>query len=109
MKRKDEGKAGNMKCSVRNEAIKKNDKKVEFIVSAPEANEVYLVGEFNRWDVRSMPMKRGKDGNWKVQTSLAPGRYEYKFVVDDRWVEDSPAAEFAVNSFGTQNLVLRVG
>ncbi|HVP77819.1 MAG TPA: isoamylase early set domain-containing protein [Thermodesulfobacteriota bacterium] len=109
MKRKDEGKARNMNNSVRNETVKKSDKKVEFILSAPEANEVYLAGEFNRWDVRSMPMKRGKDGNWKVQTSLPPGRYEYKFVADNYWVEDSPGGEFVANPFGSQNLVLRVG
>jgi 1,4-alpha-glucan branching enzyme len=81
---------------------------MEFSLSAPVAKEVFLTGEFNHWDIRSMPMKRGKDGNWKVQTSLAPGRYEYKFVADNHWVEDFPGAELASNSFGTQNLVLRV-
>jgi len=109
MKSKDDGKARRMENSVPKETIKRNEKKVEFSLSAPEAKEVYLTGEFNHWDIRSMPMKRGKDGNWKVQTSLAPGRYEYKFVADNHWVEDSPAAELANNSFGTQNLVLRVG
>ena len=109
MKRKDERKAKNMENSVRKETIKKNERNVEFSLFAPEAKEVFLTGEFNHWDIRSMPMKRGKDGNWKVQTSLLPGRYEYKFVVDKHWVEDSPAAELATNSFGTQNLVLRVG
>jgi hypothetical protein len=53
-------------------------------------------------------MKRGKNGNWKAETSLPPGRYEYKFIADDHWVEDSTAAELAANVFGTQNLVLRV-
>ena len=109
MKKKDEGKAGKIENSARKEMIKKNGKNVEFSLSAPEANEVYLAGEFNRWDVRSMPMKRGKDGNWKVQTSLPPGRYEYKFVADNYWVEDSPGGEFVANPFGSQNLVLRVG
>ena len=55
-----------------------------------------------------MPMKRGKDGNWRSHASLAPGRYEYKFVADNHWVEGLSAAELAANSFGTQNLVLRV-
>jgi len=109
MKRKDEGKARNMKNSVREEDVKKSDKKVEFILAAPEAKEVFLSGEFNDWNIRSIPMKRNKNGNWKVQTSLPPGRYEYKFVADNRWVEDSPGGEFAANSFGTKNLVLTVG
>jgi len=55
-----------------------------------------------------MPMKRGKDGNWRVNASLIPGRYEYKFLADNHWIEDLPGVELAANSFGTQNLVLRV-
>ncbi|MBS3918614.1 MAG: isoamylase early set domain-containing protein [Deltaproteobacteria bacterium] len=108
MKRKDEGKIKNMEKSVRKETIKKNEKKVEFSLSAPEAKEVFLAGEFNHWDVRSIPMKRRKDGNWKVNASLPPGRYEYKFSVDNHWLEDFPSMELAPNSFGTQNLVLWV-
>ena len=77
-------------------------------LSAPGAKEVFLTGEFNFWDIRSIPMKRGKDGNWKVQTSLAPGLYEYKFIVDKHWVEDFPGVELSPNAFGTQNLILRV-
>lgn len=108
MKRNDEGKTRNIGNSVRKETIKKNEKKVEFSLSAPEAKEVFLTGEFNHWDIRSMPMRRGKDGNWKVQASLPPGRYEYKFIADNHWVEDLPGAELATNAFGTQNLILRV-
>jgi 1,4-alpha-glucan branching enzyme len=108
MKRKDEGKTKSMGNSFRNETIKKNKTKVEFSLSAPEAREVFLTGEFNHWDIGLMPMKRGKDGNWKVQTSLPPGRYEYKFVADNHWVEDLPGVELAANVFGTQNLILRV-
>jgi 1,4-alpha-glucan branching enzyme len=108
MERMDEGKMKNMKKSVGRETIKETQKKVEFSLSAPEAKEVFLTGEFNHWDIRSMPMRRGKDGNWKVQTSLPPGRYEYKFVADNHWVEDLRSAELAVNAFGTRNLVLRV-
>ena len=108
MKRKDEGIERNMKNSVQKETIKKNGKKVEFRLSAPAAKGVFLAGEFNLWDIRSMPMKRGRDGNWSIHASLPSGRYEYKFFADDRWIEDFSAVELAANSFGTQNLVLRV-
>jgi 1,4-alpha-glucan branching enzyme len=108
MKRKEEGKTRNMENSVRKQTMKENEKKVEFSLSAPGAKEVFLTGEFNHWDIRSIPMKRGKDGSWKVQASLPPGRYEYKFIVDNQWVEDLPGVELAANPFGTQNLILRV-
>ncbi len=108
MKGEDKGRIKNVRKSGGRETIKKNEREVEFSLFAPEAHEVYLTGEFNHWDFRSMPMKRGKDGNWKVETSLPPGRYEYKFFADNQWVEDSTAPELAANAFGTQNLILRV-
>jgi 1,4-alpha-glucan branching enzyme len=108
MKRKEEGKTRNSGNSARKETTKKNEKRVEFGLFAPEAKEVFLTGEFNQWDIRSVPMKRGKDGNWKVRTSLPPGRYEYKFVADNHWVEDFAGEELAANTFGTQNLIVRV-
>jgi 1,4-alpha-glucan branching enzyme len=108
MKKNDEGKTKTMENSVRKETVKKDGKKVEFSFHAPWAKEVFLAGEFNYWDIRSMPLKRGKAGNWKAQTSLPPGRYEYKFIVDNHWVEDLPDMELAANSFGTKNIVLWV-
>jgi len=108
MKCKDKGRIKSVKRSGGKGTIKRNEREVEFSFFAPEAHEVYLAGDFNHWDFESMPMRRSKDGNWSVQTILPPGRYEYKFLVDNRWIEDSSAAELAANSFGTQNLVLRV-
>jgi 1,4-alpha-glucan branching enzyme len=31
-------------------------------------------------------MKRTAEGMWRVTLELAPGIYEYKFLVDDEWV-----------------------
>jgi 1,4-alpha-glucan branching enzyme len=93
--------------SVQQKTIK-SEKKVEFSLQAPEAKEVFLAGEFNQWDAQSLPMKRGRDGNWKIRTSLLPGRYEYKIVVDNQWLEAFPGAELVPNHFGTQNCVLWV-
>ena len=93
--------------SVQQETIR-NGKKVEFSLQALQEKEVFLAGEFNQWDAQTMPMKRGRDGNWKIRTSLLPGRYEYKFVVDNQWLEAFPGAELVPNHFGTQNCVLWV-
>jgi len=87
------------------EAPKKNDKHVKFTLHAPEAKEVYLAGEFNDWNNQSLPMKKDKDGVWKTEIKLPPGRYEYKFFADLAWVEDIPGRELIPNPFGTQNLV----
>ncbi len=55
----------------------KGEQKVEFSFYAPEGKEVFLAGEFNHWDTRLLPMKMGKDGIWRTDIKLPPGRYEY--------------------------------
>ena len=40
---------------------------VRFVVWAPRAREVYLIGDFNNWNDTSLPMKRiGKSGLWNI-------------------------------------------
>lgn len=90
------------------EVSRKMDRKVKFTYQAPEAKEVYLTGEFIQWNPRSLPMKKDKDGVWKTEIKLPPGRYEYKYFADDVWIEDNPGAELISNPFGTQNFVISV-
>jgi len=54
------------------------------------ARRVNLVGDFNNWSVRSDPMiDKNGDGQWTLLYTLAPGLYEYKFVIDDKkWIAD---------------------
>lgn len=82
--------------------IKRN---VEFCFYAPGAVEVSIAGEFNNWNLQTLPMKKHKDGIWKKTTKLLPGRYEYKMLVDRSWIEDLPGEEKVPNPFGTQNFV----
>jgi 1,4-alpha-glucan branching enzyme len=85
---------------------KKNPiKKVQFEFLAPEANEVYLAGDFNNWNTGTHPMKKDRDGVWKTSLSLKPGRYEYRFFVDGNWENDPSCCDCVLNEFGTQNCV----
>jgi hypothetical protein len=53
----------------------------------PAAKRVTVAGSFNGWDSRHLIC--GKDGGgWVCRFDLAPGRYTYKFVVDDDWILD---------------------
>ena len=83
-------------------------RQIEFTFRAPEAKKVYIAGTFNDWNAKSMPMKKGKDGTWRIMVKLSPGRYEYKYFVDGTWAEDVPGAELATNPFGTNNCVIGV-
>ena len=84
---------------------KKGDGEVKFVFHAGAASEVYLSGDFVHWDTQMIRMKEGKDGLWKAKVKLPPGRYEYKFIVDGRWVEDIPGVERSPNPFGTENFI----
>jgi 1,4-alpha-glucan branching enzyme len=80
-------------------------KKVLFSIRAPEARTVSLAGNFNEWDVGSLPMKKDSKGVWRVTLYLTPGSYEYRFVIDGVWHDDPKARERVDNPFGTQNSV----
>lgn len=83
-------------------------KTVTFELYAPEAVTVLLAGTFNRWDPVRTPLKKCEKGIWKATLELAPGRYEYRYRVDDTWQNDPSAAEFVPNAFGTWNCVIQV-
>lgn len=80
-------------------------KNVHFDLHAPEAQMVSLAGDFNGWDVNSLPMKKNRQGTWKASVSLEPGRYEYRFWRDGAWQDDPVAQERVSNPFGSVNCI----
>ena len=64
---------------------------------------------FNGWDQDSRQLRRRKDGVWWTNLRLAPGTYEYKFVIDDQhWQEDPDNPQRVLNDHGTFNSVREV-
>jgi hypothetical protein len=53
-------------------------------------------------------MERKKDGTWSKSIILAPGTYQYRFLIDDDWVEDQNNPNQVDNSFGGKNSVIRI-
>ena len=84
------------------------EKNMEFSFFSPGAMKVNIAGEFNGWDTQALPMKKDKEGIWKANVELPPGRYEYKLFADNAWVEDLLDSESVFNSFGTRNFVISV-
>lgn len=81
-----------------------------FVLHAPDADAVALVGQFNDWDPTGTPLAPTGDGGWTAVVSLAEGRYEYAFLVDGtRVVADPGARERAPSEFGVPNSVVLVG
>ena len=52
-----------------------------FRVWAPNAQAVYLVGDFTNWVENQIPMERNEFGVWKVFTSLAQEGQIYKYNI----------------------------
>ena len=89
--------------------LQSTGQEVEFAYSAPRAAKVSIAGSFNSWSTTSMPMKKGKDGMWRIKLKLPHGRHEYKYFVDGAWAQDVPGSEMVPNAFGTSNCVVTVG
>ena len=87
---------------------KTQKKRITFKLVAPEAREAILAGDFNSWDARKHVMKKDNKGEWSKIVTLAPGRYEYKFLVDGEWQNDPSTDQVVPNSFGTLNNFLNV-
>jgi 1,4-alpha-glucan branching enzyme len=83
-------------------------KRVQFSFIAPDSKEVNLVGDFNKWNPKAHPLRKGEDGNWTKILYVQPGRYEYRFLVDGRWESDPDNHNFTPNSFGTYNNVMNI-
>ena len=83
---------------------------VQFVLAAPGATGVTLVGDFNDWDPAALPLRPTADGAvWSVTIPLTPGRHEYAFVVDGtEWVPDPAAPPAPGADFGEPNSVVTV-
>ena len=82
--------------------------KVAFVLPDRGAKQVSLSGDFNGWSPNATPMKRDEAGNWETTVELAPGRYQYKFVLDGEWIFDPAAQENVWNQHGSLNSVVEV-
>lgn len=60
------------------------------------AKKVILTGNFNNWNERELQMRKTSTG-WQLPYVLAPGAYEYKYIVDGQWLID-PAALYITGS-----------
>lgn len=81
---------------------------IEFTVTAPEAKEVFLVGDFNGWQAEGFQMRKFKDGVCRKKVQLKPGRYEYLFLVDGNWWTDPQNDARCTNPFGMENSIIQI-
>jgi hypothetical protein len=90
-----------------------DDDAQRFVLVAPSAASVALVGDFNDWDPARTPMQAadaGTRGVWSAVLPLSPGRYRYAFLIDGaQWRADPNAPAALDDGFGAPSSVLTVG
>ena len=65
-----------------------NDGTVTFVYSNNSASQVYIAGTMNGWSTTANKMTKNSSSVFICSMQLKPGVYEYKFVVDGKWVAD---------------------
>jgi len=91
--------------------LKRGTVKVDFVLPAAvaaDAESAYLVGDFNNWDEGATPMKKLKNGTFKVTLDLEPGReYRFRYLVNgNQWHNDWDADRYEANPFSGDNSVV---
>jgi hypothetical protein len=84
---------------------------VRFLLVAPSAHRVSVVGDFNGWDPAATPMRRSAsaDDRWIVELPVQPGRHVYAFYVDGDVLSDPTAPQAHEEDFGVPQSLLLVG
>ena len=85
-----------------------------FMLVAPGAKQVALVGDFNDWDHTATPLVRvasqgSRNGVWTIEIPLTAGRHSYTFLVDgERWVADPARPRAIGDDFGRPSSAVTV-
>jgi hypothetical protein len=78
--------------------------------AAPDAQVATIVGDFNNWNLTELPMKKLKNGNFKITLKLLRNReYRFRYLIDaDRWENDWHADKYVPNPFGCDDSLVIV-
>ena len=78
----------------------KNICRVTFNLPTNDADEAYLVGDFNSWDTEATPMKKGRQG-FSATLDLELGQeYQFRyFLNNDQWANDDEADAYVDTPF----------
>ncbi len=91
---------------IRKEYLKdKNECRVTFKlpkVAAPDARSVFIVGDFNNWNIHANPMKKLINGDYTVKLDLEKERdYQFRYLIDElKWENDWYADKYVKSHYG---------
>jgi chromosome partitioning protein len=79
-----------------------------FSLFAPEAKEVYVLGDFNNWKLDEQSRMEQDNGTWKKRLGLTSGKYHYRFVIDGKWTEDANNPVKEINPYGSMDSLIEI-
>ena len=81
---------------------------INLVYEDAPGKEVFVAGTFNNWQPEKPLSDKNNIGVYKCQLRLAPGTYQYKFIVNGNWCLDENNPNFTPNGLGTLNSLLIV-
>lgn len=72
-----------------------------------DAKKVIVAGSFNKWNEHLFKMNKVDDG-WELTLKIKPGVYEYRFIVDGRWMEDPGNPHKTRNEYHEYNSLIDI-
>lgn len=82
---------------------------VLFVQPSSLGSELRIAGSFNAWNPAKSLMKHNDElGIYELHCKLPAGSYEYKLVVDGKWILDPHNPTSIKNDIGSQNNIVRV-
>ena len=83
---------------------------VQFVLVAPDARSVAVVGDFNNWGLGDTALVAvNHNGVWSVSATVRTGVHRYAFLVNGKqWVADPTAPRAAGDDFGQPSSALVV-
>ncbi|MFL6515695.1 MAG: alpha-amylase family glycosyl hydrolase [Chthoniobacterales bacterium] len=73
------------------------------------AHKVFVAGTFNGWSTEKTPATGpNEQGEYTSDVPLEPGKYQYKYIVDGKWMLDPANPDTADNGLGDKNSVVTV-
>lgn len=80
--------------------------KLVFCSTVRNPKTVAVAGDFSDWE--TIPMERVDENCYALTLRLRPGKYEYGFVVDGKWLPDPFSPRAVADGFGGVNSILVV-
>ncbi len=97
------------RASTTEESPRESRRLVTFRYDDGAASAVSVVGSFNGWAPEAHRLQKTAEGRWELTLSLEPGRYSYRFLIDQKKQVLDPLTEATEpDGYGGKNSVVVV-